>query len=358
AYKEYYLKCTFKLKEETSWAEKDYVIAFDQFKVPFESQSLLYLKKNTIAEVNYEELEDSIKVSNSKLKVEFSTKSGRIKTFIYEGREFIVKPLTPNFWRAPIDNDLGLIAMAPKFLVPFLKRNLYKWKRANRQQKLVKMTVDQISPVAVRVKTKSRMPFGLSSMAITYTIYGNGDIQIDFRFYPKANMIRLGMQIAIPADFENISWYGKGPHETQFDRKLGAAVGVYSLKVNEMTHNYVKPQENGNRTDVRWITLRNDTGLGLLIESYSDSLLNISTWPYSMSDLENAKHINDLPKRDFITVNIDYKQRGVGGDWPAIARTHSEFKLKKNRRYFYSYRIRPFNEDSDNVRQLLEYRLP
>ncbi|MHA1212620.1 MAG: hypothetical protein ACTSSH_09175, partial [Candidatus Heimdallarchaeota archaeon] len=158
------------MKEETSWAEKDYVIAFDQFKVPFESQSLLYLKKNTIAEINYEELEDSIKVSNSKLKVEFSTKSGRIKTFIYEGREFIVKPLTPNFWRAPIDNDLGLFAMAPKFLVPFLKRNLYKWKRANRQQKLVKMTVDQISPVAVRVKTKSRMPFGLSSMAITYTI--------------------------------------------------------------------------------------------------------------------------------------------------------------------------------------------
>ncbi|HUT82096.1 MAG TPA: glycoside hydrolase family 2 TIM barrel-domain containing protein [Candidatus Bathyarchaeia archaeon] len=358
AYNEYLLKISCKLKEDTLWAEKDYTIAWDQYSIPFRAQAPLILKTDSIPEIKYEEQEDSIKVANSKVAYEFSKKSGRIKSIIYEGREFIEMPLTPNFWRAPIDNDLGIFTFAPKFLLPFLKHRLYKWRFANKQQKLVTIVVDQLNPEAVRVKTKSRMPYGLSSMLITYTIFGNGDMQVDFRFYPRASMIRMGMQLAIPSDFNQITWYGRGPNETQFDRKSGSAVDVYNLNIEGMIHNYVRPQENGNRTDVRWAILMNDTGFGLLVKSNYKSLLNFSVWPYSMSDLEGAKHINELPKRDFITVNIDYKQRGVGGDWPAIARTHPEYKLKKGKRYFYSYRLRPFNTEKDNIRKLLEYNLP
>ncbi|NHJ85927.1 MAG: DUF4981 domain-containing protein [Asgard group archaeon] len=358
AFNEYLLKISFKLKEDTLWAQKDYTIAWDQYSIPFRAQVPLILKTDDIPEIKFEEQDDSIKVHNSKVTYEFSKKSGRVKSILYQGREFIEMPITPNFWRAPIDNDLGILNFAPKFLVPFLKHRLYKWRFANKRQKLVKISVEQLNPNVVRVKTKSRMPYGLSSMIIIYTIFGNGDMQIDFKFYPRASMIRMGMQLAIPSDFNQITWYGRGPFETQFDRKTGASIEVYNRSVEEMIHNYVKPQENGNRTDVRWATLRNDTGLGLLVKSCSKSLLNFSVWPYSMSDLENAKHINELPIRDFITVNIDYKQRGVGGDWPAIARIHSEYKLKKGKRYFYSYRLRPFNTEEDNIRRLLEYNLP
>ena len=77
-----------------------------------------------------------------------------------------------------------------------------------------------------------------------------------------------------------------------------------------------------------------------------------------MEDLENAKHIHELPKRDFVTVNIDYKQKGVGGDWPAIARTHKEFQLKGKRKYCYSYRIRLYNSKKEEVMKLLDYTLP
>ncbi|MBN1329646.1 MAG: DUF4981 domain-containing protein [Candidatus Heimdallarchaeota archaeon] len=358
AYNEYLLKISFKLKEDMLWANKDYTIAWDQYSILFKSQDPLILKIDTLPEIKYEALEDSIKVANSKVSYEISKKSGRIKSIIYEGREFIAMPITPNFWRAPIDNDLGIFNFAPKFLLPFLKHRLYKWRYANKRQKLVNIFIEQLNPYIVRVKTKSRILYGLSSMVITYTIFGNGDMQIDFRFYPRASMIRMGMQLAIPSDFNQASWYGRGPIETQFDRKSGAAVGVYNFKVEDMVHNYVRPQENGNRTDVRWATLKNDTGFGLLVKATRNSLLNFSVWPYSMSDLENAKHINELPKRDFVTVNIDYKQRGVGGDWPAIARTHPEYKLKKGKKYFDSYRLRPFNIDKDDIRSLLEYDLP
>ncbi|MCE7745292.1 MAG: beta-galactosidase, partial [Candidatus Heimdallarchaeota archaeon] len=136
----------------------------------------------------------------------------------------------------------------------------------------------------------------------------------------------------------------------------GAAVGIYSNPINEMIHNYVKPQENGNRSDIRWFTLTNDEKEGLLIQSYEPSFLNFSTWPYSMIDLECAQHINALPNREYVTVNIDYKQRG--GDWPALARTHKEFKLKGYRKYSYSYRIKLVEKGTEDIKQLLEYKLP
>jgi beta-galactosidase len=98
--------------------------------------------------------------------------------------------------------------------------------------------------------------------------------------------------------------------------------------------------------------------LNLLIQATKSNTIDFSIWLYSMSDLEKAKHIGDLPPKDFVTLNIDHKQRGVGGDWPAIARVHPEFKLKKFRKYCYSYRIRPYNSEKENIEELLSYSLP
>ncbi|MGC9779144.1 MAG: DUF4981 domain-containing protein [Candidatus Heimdallarchaeota archaeon] len=358
AYNEYLLTLIFKLKEETIWADKDHIVALDQFSIPLKKQPTIYLNQETMPEISLVELKESIKCSNQDFSLEISKKSGRIKSLIIDNNELIINPLTPNFWRAPIDNDLGILTFAPSFLVPLFKRRLYRWKDANRNQSLVKIKFKQVNPNVVKITTKSRIPLGLSHLVTTYTIYGSGDILVDMKFTPRASMIRFGMQMSLPSDLKEVKWYGRGPYETQFDRKTGAAINLYSNNINDMIHNYVKPQENGNRTDIRWFSVSNKEGIGLLVESYSKSLLNFSIWPYSMSDLENAAHINELPKKDYLTLNIDYKQRGVGGDWPAIALTHREFKLKGLRKYSYSFRLKPYNKNTKDVRQLLEYKLP
>ena len=139
------------------------------------------------------------------------------------------------------------------------------------------------------------------------------------------NIPRIGMQFKMPKAFDNMKWYGRGPHENYWDRKTGAAVGVYSEKVSEPAHEYVRPQENGNKTDVRWMTLTNDVGKGLKFSGLP--LLSVSAWPYAMEDIKKAMHPFELPERDFITVNVDYKQMGVGGDNSWGARTHAEYLL-------------------------------
>jgi beta-galactosidase len=358
AYKEYFLKISFVLKEETSWASKGHVIAWDQFQIPFKPQETLYLDQESIPELFLDEQKETIKVSNPNFAIEFSKKSGRIRSLIIDNKELVIAPLTPNFWRAPIDNDLGVLNFAPAILRPFVKRRFNKWKRANRWQRLSKLDFERLNNKVVRITTKSRIPLGLSPIFVVYTIFGSGDIHINIRFTPLVDMIRFGMQMSIPEEYQNVVWFGRGPHETMFDRKSGAAIGIYSNPVNKMIHNYVKPQENGNRTDVRWFAVTNEDKEGLLIQSYSPTFLNFSTWPYSLTDLEEAKHINDLPIQEYVTLNIDYKQKGIGGDWPALARTHKEFKLKGLKKYNYSYRIKIIEKETEDIKQLLEYELP
>jgi beta-galactosidase len=130
-----------------------------------------------------------------------------------------------------------------------------------------------------------------------------------------------------------------------FDRKTGAPVGIYSGLVEELIHNYVRPQENGNRTDVRWVTFMNKNESGIFFADIGGTYLNISAWPYTMEDLEEAKHINELPRRENITLNIDYKQQGVGGDRIGILDVHEEYKLKKNKKLTYCFLFKPYTKE-------------
>ncbi len=156
---------------------------------------------------------------------------------------------------------------------------------------------------------------------------------------PRRNMIRFGMQLKIPNNYDQVEWFGRGLHENYIDRKRGAKVGFYSARVNNLPHNYLRPQENGNRSDIRWVSFKDDNGYGLEFVKAEDKMLNFSAWPYSMEDLEKAEHIHELSERDFITVNIDYKQRGVGGSVPAFLQLLDKYKLQRGKKYSYSYII-------------------
>ena len=125
-------------------------------------------------------------------------------------------------------------------------------------------------------------------------------------------MLRAGLQVSIPGNYRHITWFGRGPQESMLDRKSGYAVGIYELDIEDFIHSYVRPQENANRSDVRWVKFLDDSGHGVEIQSGGDHLLNFSAWPYTMDDLEKATHIHELPRRENITLNIDYDQKGVG----------------------------------------------
>ena len=163
------------------------------------------------------------------------------------------------------------------------------------------------------------------------------------------------MQMAMPGQFNTLTWLGRGPHETYWDRKTGAAVGLYSGSVEENIHVYVRPQENGNKTDVRWMALTDGDGTGLI--AVGMPTIYISAWPFTMKDLEGATHIHELPRRDLVTVNLDFKQMGVGGDNSWGARPHREYTLPAEK-YRYSFRLTPYVPSLGDMGRVARRRLP
>ncbi len=337
---EYHLKILSVLSENMPWAEKGHIVAWDQFKIPFKTLMDQSVDIQSMADVNLNDLPDTIIIEGKDFKVVFGKRTGAIESIEFNDIKLISSPLIPNFWRAPTDNDLGYVDM-----INIDTSRDDSWKNAVELRKVLNITTQNLKPQVKRIKVQFFVLNSDEFLETIYTFYGNGDIFIDNNFKPNKNMIRFGMQVNIPGEFNKMSWYGRGPHESMLDRKTGAAVEIYSGFVEDLIHPYIRPQENGNRTDVRWATMTNNNGFGLLISDVGGTHLNISAWPYTMEDLENAKHNYELPRRKNVTLNIDYKQQGVGGDIPALAVLHSEFKLKKNVPYNYCFRLRPYSKD-------------
>ncbi|HEC38078.1 hypothetical protein LCGC14_0617350 [marine sediment metagenome] len=346
---EYHLTLMFKLSDKTRWAEKGYRIAWDQFKIPFEIPPTSVIKSEENSEINSRETEEEIVIKGSGFKVIFGKKTGVIESYSIYDTELFSSPLVPNFWRAPIDTDNLL-----RFVVPELNSFIFKWKEANHNRILKEISINKLKSNRIRVKTISTVPYGKSYFETEYTVFGTGEIIIKNLFTPERDMIRFGMQMAIPGRYNTLTWYGRGPHETHFDRKTGAAVGLYSGLVEDLVHNYVRPQENGNRTDVRWAALTDGSDKGLFISEIGGDYLNISAWPYSMEDLERAEHIDELPKRDFITVNIDYKQSGVGGSLIGRRDILKKYSLTRNKEYCYAFLLKPYFKELGDLTSIYQ----
>ena len=342
---EYHLKIKSILSEDKIWAEKGHIIAWDQFQVPFEIPEIEYEDIQNYPDIILIDSNHSISLEGKNFKVIIGKKSGVIESFIFEDTKLISSPLVPNFWRVPVDNDLGFFDEDLEDFANDIPTIDLSWKNAGKMREIVNFSVKDLNPKVKRIIIEFKVPNGEKNLLTSYFIYGNGDIVVENKFTPNKNMIRFGMQMSIPREFETMTWYGRGPHETMLDRKSGAAIGIYSDLVENLIHPYIRPQENGNRSDVRWAALTDKDGFGLMISDIGGTLLNISAWPYTMEDLEKARHNHELPRRDKITLNIDYKQQGVGGDIPAFAMLHSEFKLKKNIPYCYSFRLRPYSKE-------------
>ncbi len=346
---EYYLKVIFSLAESTIWAEKGHIVAWDQFKLPWYAEPDV-IDINSIPQLTLDDKANAVIIKRKDFSVKIGKASGAIESFTAGGKELITAAPAPNFWRVPTDNDNG----------NKMPERQGTWKDAAKRRKLEKVTAEQPKPSVVKVTAKYAIPVGEGSQhTIVYTIYGSGDVSIENSFEPKGDrlpdLLRFGMQMAIGGEYNKMTWLGRGPQETYWDRKTGAAVGLYDGTVEENIHTYVRPQENGNKSDVRWVLFANDNGSGLL--AIGEPLIDVSAWPYSMEDLEQAKHINELPRRDFITLNIDYKQMGVGGDNSWGARTHREYTLLA-KPYSYKFTLRPYAPAMGKTADIARRKLP
>jgi beta-galactosidase len=328
---EYFLKVTFALAADTPWAKRGHVVAWDQFKLPYGGRAVPAIDAASAPALAVEETPDAVTLRGPRFLARIGRRSGALEAYEVDGRPLLAGPLAPNFWRAPIDNDRG----------NQMAKRLGVWRTAAAERKVTNVSVERLGGGVARVTAEALLPPEGSKTRTTYTVYGGGVIEVGSTLSPAAGapeLPRVGMQMLLPAEFRNVEWYGRGPHETYWDRKTGAAVGRYRSTVDELWTPYVEPQENGNRTDVRWVSFTNAAGAGL--RAVGPEEIYFSAWPFRMSELERAKHSAEIQLSQEITVNLDHRQMGVGGDDSWGAQPHAEYRLPA-KPYAYRFRLEP-----------------
>nr|WP_319512087.1 glycoside hydrolase family 2 TIM barrel-domain containing protein [uncultured Draconibacterium sp.] len=330
--KEYFLSVLFSLKENSNWAKKGHVVAWDQFqlsaKIP---NSQVEINPDAVLQLN--ESSDDYEIIGDVFHFQISKNKGDVRSIKYDGEEVLSAPIVPNFWRIPNDNDRG-----SKF-----EQTSACWRRASADRKVEKVEAKAFGNDSIKITVSSRLPVFGTEYFVVYTIFNNGILQVNCQMELEdgvPELPRFGMQFQIPDSYSHMQWYGRGPQETYQDRKSGAAIGIYSGKVDEQSYSYVYPQENGNKTDVRWVSFVNSEGRGIKISGIPT--INVSAWPYSMEELENATHAYQVPNRSFYSVQVDYKQRGVGGNNSWGQKPLNKYRML-DKQYSYSYRIEPVN---------------
>lgn len=349
---EYFLTLRAKLKNDWSLLEAGAEMAAEQFELPIFSA---VSKTNTaqFPALKLDEDQSSATISGERFAIVFDKTAGVISSFKNGGTELLISGPVPNFWRAPIDNDFG----------NDLHKRSRVWRKAGENRKVADVKISQQKNNLVEVEfdfdlvNESNETIGTYNTV--YTVYGSGDVLVENHFKMTKDglpeIVRMGMNLVMPRNFGLMSWLGRGPHESYWDRKTSAFVGLYKGSVAEQSWVYLRPQENGNKTDVRWAAITNETGNGLLFSGMP--LLEVSAHHNIMEDFESMertdgrqqdgaevvnRHTTDVKPRDLTSVNIDYKQMGVGGDnsWGAL--THPEYRLTE-KEYSYSFRMRPIS---------------
>jgi beta-galactosidase len=329
---EYWLDFSFRLIQDTAWGGRiGDEMAYDQFRLRLERAITAPVPQRAAA-LRLTDGTDAATVTGGSFTAVFDKRAGTLSSLKYRGTEMVQRALLPDFWRAWTDNDRGAL----------LQTKLDVWRQASASWQVSSVRATRVSDQAVRVDVEATIPAVASIYKVAYTVFATGDIVVDASFSPGKSDLpmlpRFGMQMAMPAGFERVAWFGPGPEETYSDRNE-ARVGRYGGTVDEQWTDYSKPQENGNKTDVRWMAITNPQGVGLL--AVGMPFLSAAVRHYTHEDMWNAKHTYEMTKRPEVYVNFDFRQMGVGGDdsWGAL--THEPYQLPA-KAYSYRFRLRPF----------------
>ena len=341
---EYLVTFFIRQKIASSLLPKDHEMGWDQFVIKsFDKEKLAASKSN----LKVKETSEQVSVYNKQYKLVFSKQTGELYSWICDGKQMLEAPLQANFWRAPTENDLAWgmnIKCAP-------------WKTVT--WKAVDTKVNKLND-RVEVIIKQALSLDNSFVSSTYQVFNNGDIQVktDYNINEALpELPRLGLAFQISARFNQLQWYGRGPLESYADRKSGMKKGVYTGSVWEQYYPYVRPQETGLKQDVQWFSLTNQGGEGILITA--DQPIAFNAQQFDFANLEHRgqrqmAHGTDIQPGEFISVCLDHKHMGVGGDttWGWRAQAHKQYRVPAGQ-YSFSFRLSPIN--AEEVESKIKY---
>lgn len=322
-----------KLKEDTPWAKKGYTVATEQLNIKLDPNA----SGETLKVCNLDPLEkvynegEIIRIEGTRNRENFTVSingnNGEIVGYTFGGRDLLKKGPVPEFHRAKIDNDddtdKRFVDADRKMKITGIKQE------SHRNYYLVRINGVIDTFPKTRVETE-------------YRILSNGEILVDYRVSlhnPEGSVKRIGMKIEVPEKYGNITYYGRGPWENYRDRNTAAFKGVYETTVKEIddSFKYLKPQAHGNRTDVKYVALTDASGAGLLVTT--PETMEVAASQYGQKDLEKARHIQDISRKDYIILHVDEVQRGLGG--ASCGPGPLEKYVIEDGEYSFSYRLVP-----------------
>ncbi|NQZ79368.1 MAG: DUF4981 domain-containing protein, partial [Ekhidna sp.] len=337
------------LKSDEGLLRKGHEVAREQFVFGKTEETTF---PNTISQFVLEQSGAIQTISNENFRATFDSSTGLLKSLEYNDGNILVAPLKPNFWRATTDNDFG-------FDMP---NRMKKWKLATQNQELISFTIQSTASIArkglsdlpaeayegvsvgkakkikateIKVTTSLSIPDVEGTVDIIYSFNGEGKImvsqQLEVGESELPNIPRIGTNFIIDYEYNQVNWYGRGPHESYVDRYTSAFIGSHKADVADLYFPYIRPQENGNRTDVRSVKFTNAQGNGIQIFAAGNPL-SFSAHHQLNSDFDEGdkkiqKHTFDIPNRKLVNVNLDWKQMGVGGDTSWGAQPHDQYQI-------------------------------
>ena len=348
---EYFLNVHFNLNADTSWANAGHEVYWQQFPLRFPVPAKTVTRLSDLGSVTMQEDDQRLTLTGENFKVVFNKLLGALVTYQAHGVHLLQAGPTENYYRAPTDIDL---------LMGNPSAMIHKWRAAGvdcLERQVLSFTSAQISPQMVEVRVldhlsasgKTAIESGGIDSELVYRVYGNGEIVLENTVLLSdqlPDLPRVGLELTLPAGFDHLTWYGRGPHENYVDRKHGAAVGIYNSMVDEQFTPYVYTSESGGKEDVRWLTLRSDAGEGLMVIGLDP--LHIDALHYTIQDLEQAGHPYELTRCAETILHLDARHMGVGGDDGWTAPVHPEFRIPPGK-YRFGLRLCPITTQQDPV---------
>ena len=332
---EYFLDIDFRLKNDELWAKAGHSVGHEQFGINLGQLWSTEVDISTVGTHRVIKGSGELTLEGKDFKIRFDENAGTLASYVLDGDTIIKNGGIPNFWRAPTDNDKGFN----------MEKGHGEWRKAS-QKRNVSSEVKEVSANETQVTFNFSFPdVGSSKMKLTYFVYGSGDIVVEYTFNPdgsKSYIPNVGTLFTVPQGYEKVRWFGRGPDENYMGRNRGSFMGIYSTLVDSMTVMYMEIGETGQRTDVKWATLTNNDGKGLMI--VGNPRLEFNAQHYTPEQLTNVKLPWELKRDKDITLRVDLHQMGLGGINSWGAEPLNAYRLNANREYSHKFRIAPIRK--------------
>ena len=325
------LTVSFVLNKDKAWAKAGFEHNFSQIIL---RESVAAKRNPAKGDLKFKKKGKNVKIVGKDFTAEIT--AGALSSLKYGEKEIIEddSPMRPDFFRALTDNDAEYLNFVPmiKGIHPH-----YQWKRSTAQT-FARSVKAEATPSGVLVTVNWSAPF-VAGVSTSYLFSPAGEVTVKHSAMGLLlPMLKVGVRMGIKSTFDNAEWYGRGPHENYLDRKTGARIARHAMSVDELEHRYMRPQENGHRTDVRSLEISDASGFGIKIDAM-DIPFGLNLGYYNPEQLDKAKHLYELVKDNHITLCIDGAMRGVGGDMPGCAHLHKEYRLNSHKKIEFEFRI-------------------